>query len=736
MPAGATRVLERHGYRKKQPELPVFASRRQLIVAVSLALLGASVLVLTVLANPARNWAFVPYWLLCAFAASAAWRAARSTQRASERLGWRLLVVAMLVAMGTGVARALTWTPLINESGPSIFTLGLVYLAYGLGALAIIRLSDARRRSLLRVGLDLALIVAGGLTIYAIVLSRTFGADITPHDFRNPLLYLPFVAAAFAIALLLGLSNGVTSTAMRRAAHWAIAGSALLSVAHFWLVTAHFLDVVGRSPLLAVPFALGLGFLGMAALSYAREARRSDATPPKRTPPRQSETSVWWHLALAILPYSVSMIGAGLLLLQIGDGEHGTDVRLWSLFGALLIFCIGAARQILYYADNRELYARLAASHRGLERQVREQTAVLRRRNRDLEAIHEVALTSDQTLDIHTALHGVAARLGAAVDGDYCRVSARAGGPHDTFEVLAEYRGRVDVQAPPQDLLNMLPEFHAALRQRTTLNLEVTELPEALLDRTALEAAGIGAALLTPLHSAERLVGYIEIYRYSDAPFTRDDVFVAESIGAHVGLAMANAAAYEQARFAADHDSVTGLLNHRALQERLVAELERCGSSGAPLTVAMIDLNNFKEFNDRLGHQTGDEVLHAIGAAIAAAAPPGAHAGRYGGDEFTLLMPGYDQGPAGLVVDAIIERVRALNSTRGDRELEISLAAGLATFPRDASNASELMARADQLMYRDKWRLRGYIERRRRQNLAMEAPPPPLLVVLDVADSD
>jgi diguanylate cyclase (GGDEF)-like protein len=713
--------------------LPGFAASRQQLIGAFIALVVAVVLSVAFAMHPARALFFMPYWAMSSFAVFSAWRAAGAAQRPSERTGWWLVVAAMLTGLLAGVVRALSMSSLTEDTGSSKVNLTFVFFAYGFSVLALVRLSNAQRSSLIRVGLDLALVMAGGLTIYAIVLGRTLGADLSPGDFRNPLLYLPFVAAAVAVALLAGLSNGVASPALRRAARWAAAGFGLLSVSHFWLVTTYLLNAVSPTRALVLPFALGYGLLAMAAIGYARDVRHGAAQPQARATESDATPSVWWHVALAILPYSISMIGAGLLLIQVGDSDHDAATRVWSLFGALLIFCIGAARQIIYYSDNRELYARLAASHRGLEQQVREQTAELRRRNRDLEAIHEVALATDRTLDIQRALHGVAEQLGIVAGGDCCRISALSSVRHGARELLAEYHTAAGSHAPPMELVYELPELAAALGQRATFTLTTAGDNISAHTRATLQANHIGAALLVPLHSGERLIGYIEVYRQADDPFTRDDVFVAESIGAHVSLAIANAAAYEQARFAADHDAVTGLLNHRALQERLAAELAHGSETGHPLSVAMIDLNSFKEFNDRFGHQTGDEVLHTIGAAIASGAPAGAYASRYGGDEFTLLMPGYDKDQAGLVIDAIIERVAALNGLRAGGP-ELSLAAGLATYPQDGSTPSELVERADQLMYRDKWRRKGFIERRRQAlhtDALLHVEP-----VAELADSD
>jgi len=685
--------------------------QRQVIAASVAGLAGAVLFVAALLANPAIALPFVPFWAICLFAAGAAARASYATGDPALRTGWRLVALAMLLTLLASVPQSLALDARLSEAGLPRPGLAIVYLAYVAAGAAFYFLSHASRRGLIRIGLDLALITVGGMTIYAIVLRRVFDASLTASAFHNPRLYLPFVDAAFAMILLLGLSNNLTGPRIRRGIPWAIAGFAALGTAHGWRATASFTDIPAPPAALVIPYIAGIALVGVAALRFRSPLPERSHAERWGARQRTRSEGVWWHVGLAITPYTVSMIGAGLLLLYVGDRDQSPSTRLLSLLVALLIVAIGGARQVLNYRDSHELYGRLDSARRDLERQVTEQTAELRRRNADLEAIHQVALMSDRTLDVRSALDDVAHQLGATIDSDYCRISA-----YDTltdaYEALGEYRRTPDAVAPPADLLPRLPEFRAALRQRETLCLTTDEIPLGLRERVVLDAAEIGATLIVPLATPERLVGYIEAFRHADQSFTRDEVFVAESIGAHVSLAIENAAAYERARFAADHDRVTGLLNHRALQERLTLEFERCRLAGLPMSVAMIDLNTFKEFNDRFGHQTGDKVLKAIGQAIAAAAPSGASVSRYGGDEFTLLMPGYERAQAGVVIDAIHEQVRRFNAAHDHGGLEIGLSAGIATYPTDAQSPSALVDRADQLMYREKWSLKGYLDRR------------------------
>jgi diguanylate cyclase (GGDEF)-like protein len=139
-------------------------------------------------------------------------------------------------------------------------------------------------------------------------------------------------------------------------------------------------------------------------------------------------------------------------------------------------------------------------------------------------------------------------------------------------------------------------------------------------------------------------------------------------------------------------DPLTGLGNHRHFHERLQHDLDKAQDEGFPLTLCLLDIDNFKQINDRYGHPTGDKVL----AQVAARLRQGGEAFRLGGDEFALLLPRRDEHEGLSIARSIIER---MCETEVDLGEVLNMSAGVATYPQHGVERSELVRVADSALY-------------------------------------
>ena len=159
----------------------------------------------------------------------------------------------------------------------------------------------------------------------------------------------------------------------------------------------------------------------------------------------------------------------------------------------------------------------------------------------------------------------------------------------------------------------------------------------------------------------------------------------------------------EAMRQLAETDPLTGLVNRRALGERLEREIERATRSGAALTCVMIDIDHFKTANDKFGHQAGDRVLAQFAELLRREQRSVDVVARYGGEEFVVLLPETGNAGARLFADRVLRRVQ--NAAFGEPELPIpiTVSLGLATFPDErATDADSLLRLADQNLLRAK----------------------------------
>ncbi len=161
-------------------------------------------------------------------------------------------------------------------------------------------------------------------------------------------------------------------------------------------------------------------------------------------------------------------------------------------------------------------------------------------------------------------------------------------------------------------------------------------------------------------------------------------------------------------------DPLTGLPNRRMFKERLERELERAKQEQRVLALLFVDLDNFKEVNDSLGHTLGDLLLQETASRLTTCVRDADTVARLGGDEFTVILAGLEDGTGAERVAESIRRAMVTPFTLGERMAAVSASIGIAFYPDDAENADDLVKRADQEMYTAKRTRRSLIAGRGR----------------------
>ena len=219
-----------------------------------------------------------------------------------------------------------------------------------------------------------------------------------------------------------------------------------------------------------------------------------------------------------------------------------------------------------------------------------------------------------------------------------------------------------------------------------------------------LHALGGAASLLLPLSTAGRVVGIVEFLTGTTGRRFHDgETELLRTMSNQVAVSLENARLVRQLRDAAETDLVTGVYSHRHLQDRVRQETARAARSRSPLSVLMVDLDDFKRINDEHGHQAGDRVLRSIAGALRAAVRTSDVVARYGGDEFVVLMPDTAEDDARQVAARAAAAVAELAQPMADGSVEhVTCSYGLALHPRDGRSGRALLRAADAAMYTHK----------------------------------
>jgi diguanylate cyclase (GGDEF)-like protein len=252
------------------------------------------------------------------------------------------------------------------------------------------------------------------------------------------------------------------------------------------------------------------------------------------------------------------------------------------------------------------------------------------------------AITSSLVLD--EVLASVAERTAEVLDLWECDIYAYR--PADDVVVAEALWTRVS-QPDDQDWLGSTPRreqqplLYESLNRRAIIAayIDDPELPAA--ERKAMQGWGEKSCLYVPLLFHDEIIGCVELVeKRAVRRFTAAERELASTLGALAAVAIANARLYGHVEQLAKSDGLTGLANLRVVHERLAADVVRARRYGLPLSLLMLDIDDFKAFNDAGGHPAGDDLLRRVADLLRAQTRRQIDlVARYGGDEFAIILP-------------------------------------------------------------------------------------------------
>jgi diguanylate cyclase (GGDEF)-like protein/putative nucleotidyltransferase with HDIG domain len=440
---------------------------------------------------------------------------------------------------------------------------------------------------------------------------------------------------------------------------------------------------------------------GLAALAYLHNARSHARSAGLRGALQESPLptpfeTAWQERARVWLPYLV-VPSAGILLFEhfFGGRGSGSTEDVVVVVSALGLVLLVLLRQLVVVAEKRRLETSLTRLSKELEAQVVKL---------DAEQAHLAQLNA-VAIDIahcRTRREVQDAGLGLACRVMGCDAAALWLRPIGSRPQLIGSKGLPRAgRRQIQDLLATSGVVKAAMSSGMPAWLEATD--DAGKKAGPLSGSFAEVAIV-PLISRQLTLGALCLGYPSPGQLrSEQDSSLAMGVASQIAVALENARRYDDAHFLAERDSLTGLLNHRGINDRLEQEVARAQRAGSTLGIVMMDVDDFKLFNDVYGHVTGDRVLQEVARILSVALRRCDVVGRNGGDEFIALLPDADSDSALALIARLQGSLKNRDFTvEGGQNIPIKMSYGIATYPFDGRKESELLAAADANLYRSK----------------------------------
>jgi diguanylate cyclase (GGDEF)-like protein len=317
----------------------------------------------------------------------------------------------------------------------------------------------------------------------------------------------------------------------------------------------------------------------------------------------------------------------------------------------------------------------------------------------ELRRLLDMSQELTQTLDPRTVGTVLARHLTIALEVDTCTISTWdvAG---DRIISLGQYPDRGTVLAHPTYDLPEYPETRRVLEQQVTVMIDTEDPSADRAEVATLREEGARMLAMIPLIAKGQSVGLVELTSEGFIDFNQSRLALARTMANEAAMALENARLYDAARSLADRDPLTGFFNHRFLYERLGEEIVRARRAHQPLSLLLLDVDDFKLVNDTFGHQFGDLCLVHLGEVIRSTLRASDVPARYGGDEFAVILPNTGEEAARSAADRIVDALQrnpVVADGRGPVPVGVSI--GVASLNATTRTPTELVGLADDRMY-------------------------------------
>lgn len=215
------------------------------------------------------------------------------------------------------------------------------------------------------------------------------------------------------------------------------------------------------------------------------------------------------------------------------------------------------------------------------------------------------------------------------------------------------------------------------------------------------EVEGVSKSMIfSPMLINGNIIGYVSVQSYEKTKYTYNDVLKLEILAGYLAIALENIKLYKGVEYIAETDYITGLLNRQGIIKQGDISFKRFKENDKELSILMVDLDYLKQINDTYGHLTGDKIIIGTAEAIKNGIRLGDSSGRYGGEEFLVLLPETDIDKATMVAERIRKNIEDYKiEVKGERQIGCTASFGVYQFEKDAESFGEGINKADEAMY-------------------------------------
>jgi diguanylate cyclase (GGDEF)-like protein len=335
-----------------------------------------------------------------------------------------------------------------------------------------------------------------------------------------------------------------------------------------------------------------------------------------------------------------------------------------------------------------------------------------RRKAQEFEALYQVSRSMASSLELSEILNRISQTVSGLLEGRAMSLMLLSEDGR-TFATVAGYNLSDDVPDRRSLARHAPTPSLASVREKRPIAIPDLQKDDGYAEwAAAVMQQGYHAFVAIPLIVQDRALGCMNVYSRHPHEFGEDEVQLFWTFASQAAVSIENARLFEETRQLAITDPLTGLANHRQFYNQLTREVRRAQRYERPLALLLLDLDHFKDFNDRYGHLAGDQALREVSDLLRQNARAVDILARYGGEEFAVILPETDLARAASHAERVRAAVAAFSfvGAAGVGPGSLTVSIGVAAVTRNLRKGQDLVHDADQALYRAKNGGRNLVE--------------------------